>query len=697
MPCLSVKLDVVTLMKVRTLFFISSVVLFGVVSAVSQAKSSVRDLQPRYRTWLQDEVNYIITNEEKDAFLHLNNDQERDQFITRFWDLRNPAPGAPDNAYKDEIYRRIEYAKQYLDGAHSAMGQVYITLGEPKQRAKYYGRNDVRPMEIWFFENTNPALPPYFYVVFFDRDNNGTMRLYSPYMDGPSKLATSVLAVNDNRHSFQAIDKALGREVARTTLSLIPDSPVDMQNATASLESDVMLGVIKNLANHPLTKQELEQKRLAQSVTHRIVLNEEFLDVIAAPLRDAAGNFNVHYLLRLHRPSDFAIEQADNKTFFNIEFSARVYGSDNKLVFKQEKIVARNLDAPEVERIKNSLFGYEGWLALAPGKYRIDFLLTNKLTQTGFKAQREIVVPSAVEKGLRLSDVLVFSRAEAAGGKDYLPFTMSGVKFTPVTGEGLTFAPGQSVNILYQIWGPPEEPASYKGKNLAVDYAYGRLGVSGDTKALHEEVARQQFDAYGSLVSGKKIALANDVGVGNYRLLVSVSDPESPQKIYSSVNFRVSGTPSIAPPFDVYDPDLADEVSKGMPEFDRALSYLAQNDKDSAIKWFKAALSRNLGNEVARSRLAELYFAKQDYAGVADLFSRAPVTKETDEETILRAAESMAKTGDAPRAISFLENAISSRSNSGPLYIALAGYYRDEGNVQKANQLESKGRALTRE
>jgi GWxTD domain-containing protein len=659
-------------------------------------KKSIKDIPPHYRAWLQDEVVFIISNEEKDAFLQLNNDQERDQFIARFWELRNPTPGAPDNAYKDEIYRRIEYAKQYLDGVHSAMGQVYITMGEPKQRARYYGRADVRPMEIWFFENTNPALPPYFYVLFFDRDNNGTMRLYSPYMDGPSKIATSVLTVNDNLHSLQAIDRALGREVARTTLSLIPDSPVDMQNATASLESDVMLGILKNLANHPLTKAELERKRLAQEVTHRIVLNEEFLDVVAVPLRDAAGNFNLHYLLRLHRPSDFAIEQADNKTFYNIEFSARVYGPDNKLILKQEKAISRNLAASEIESIKKSLFGYEGRLALAPGKYKIDFMLTNKLTKTGYRAQRQVVIPAPLEKGLRLSDIMAFSAAEASE-HDYLPFSTGGVKFTPLTGEGLTFAPGQNVNIFYQIWATAGDPNSYSGKNLVVDYAYGRLGNAGDSKTLHEQVAKQQFDPFGSLVSGKKIALDAAAGAGSYRLLVSVSDPDDTQKYYASLNFRVSSAPSQAPPYDVYDPDLAEEVSKGQPEFERALSYLAQNDQDSAMKWFKAALAKDSGNEVARSHLAELYFARQDYPAVAALFARVPVTKETDDRAILRAAESMAKSGDVPRAISFLESAVVVRNTSGPLYMALAGYYRDEGNLQKANQMESKGRALTRE
>jgi GWxTD domain-containing protein len=684
-------------MKPRSVLLLAVfLVCCGIGPAILQAKTALKDLPPRYRTWLQDEVCYIISNEEKNAFLELNNDDERDHFMARFWELRNPTPGSPDNTYKDEIYKRIEYAKQYLDGVHTAMGQVYITMGEPKQRARYYGRMDIRNMEIWFYENTNPALPAYFYVLFFDRDNTGTMRLYSPYMDGPSKIATSVMTVNDNLHSFQAIDKALGREVARTTLSLIPDSPVDVQGATVTMESDVMLGILQGLANHPLTKQAIERKRQAQEVTHRIVLSDEFLDVITVPLRDASGNFNLHYLLRLHRPSDFAIQKSDEKTFYNIAFSALVYGPDNKLIFKQERSVSQYLDAGELERIKKSLFGYEGCLALAPGKYKIRFLLTNKLTQTGYKAERDVIIPGPIESGLRVSDVLAFSSAEAAQ-KDFLPFTLGGVKFTPMTGDGLTYAPGQRVNIFYQIWGPPGDPSAFAGKSLVVDYAYGRLGAAGDTKALHEEVARQQFDPFGSLVSGKKIELATTAGPGNYRLLISVGDPDSLQKVYSSLNFRVSAMPNAAPVYDVYDPELADDVAKGIPEFDRGLSYLAQNEKDLAAKWLKAALAKDPANEVARARLANLYFDEQKYADVTALFARAPVTKETDEQVILRAAESMAKTGDVARAISFLESAVNVRNGSAPLYLALAAYYRNEGNVQKANQLESKGRSLNKD
>jgi len=134
-----------------------------------------------------------------------------------------------------------------------------------------------------------------------------------------------------------------------------------------------------------------------------------------------------------------------------------------------------------------------------------------------------------------------------------------------------------------------------------------------------------------------------------------------------------------------------------VPEFDRALSYSAQGDKDGALQWFKAALRKNPENEVARTRLAELYYDRQDYADVAALFSRTPITSGTDEQAILQGAESMARTGSVNHAISLLENAITFRKTSGPLYLALASYYRDEGNAEKATELESKGRELTKQ
>ena len=73
----------------------------------------ITQIEP-YSKWLNEDVVYIITDEERDTFLHLKTDVERQQFITAFWERRNPTPGSPDNKFKDEHYRRIAYANQHF-------------------------------------------------------------------------------------------------------------------------------------------------------------------------------------------------------------------------------------------------------------------------------------------------------------------------------------------------------------------------------------------------------------------------------------------------------------------------------------------------------------------------------------------------------------------------------------------------------
>src|SRR5579883_2194869 len=99
----------------------------------------------------------------------LTSDEARDKFIEHFWEIRNPNPGAPTNTYRDEHYQRLEYASDHF-GSHgngwaTDMGRIYITLGPPQQKARYVAQSGVRGMEIWFYQSTHPALPPFFYVV----------------------------------------------------------------------------------------------------------------------------------------------------------------------------------------------------------------------------------------------------------------------------------------------------------------------------------------------------------------------------------------------------------------------------------------------------------------------------------------------------------------------------------------------------
>ncbi len=78
------------------------------------AKSFKRELRGDHKTWLDQDVRWIISDDERKAFMQLSNDEERDQFIEAFWQRRNPNPDSEDNEFKEEHYRRIAYANEHF-------------------------------------------------------------------------------------------------------------------------------------------------------------------------------------------------------------------------------------------------------------------------------------------------------------------------------------------------------------------------------------------------------------------------------------------------------------------------------------------------------------------------------------------------------------------------------------------------------
>jgi GWxTD domain-containing protein len=88
-----------------------------------------------YKKWIQEDVRWIITDQERTDFKNLPDDQKRDHFIEEFWTRRNPTPGAPENTFKEEHYRRLAYANQQfaqgVPGWKTDRGRFYIMYGPP--------------------------------------------------------------------------------------------------------------------------------------------------------------------------------------------------------------------------------------------------------------------------------------------------------------------------------------------------------------------------------------------------------------------------------------------------------------------------------------------------------------------------------------------------------------------------------------
>lgn len=678
------------------------VVAFSLLMTLAAAGSSNK-LPPKYNEWLKKDAAYIITNEEKETFKGLSSDEARDKFIEHFWEIRNPNPGAPTNSYRQEHYERLQYASDHFgkfgDGWNTDMGRIYITLGAPQQKARYVTQGGVRGMEIWFYGSNHPALPPFFNIVFWEKDF-GDFRLYSPYMDGPNKLVTGIQAEQGRKQSYLQIDHILGREVARTTLSLLPGEPVDTANADSTLLSDLMLGTIRDLANHPFTIEALKLRQaLSEDVTHRVVLPGDLLNVLCVPLRDSHGEIRLHYAIRLPQPEDFAVAQADQRFYYSLNTMVRVLGSDGKEIFNRDQKLSRYISKGELDSLKGKPVMYQGWVPLAPGKYTVKFLFTNLLTKTSFPAEREIAIPEVNKQDFVVTDPVPFSQADAVdpAKAEFLPFTGGGIRFRPYVAKELALVQGQDLKFFYQIWRRQSGANGGGDSKLMVDYAYGRPSYSGSAKSLHEELATNQFDVHGSMVNGKKID-TTELGGGNYRLTVSVTDPATQQKLFSTTSFQiVAENPSPSDVWQIDDEGLQEYVTTGQADFDRGVVFLAKKDSQAAITAFQQALRRDPNHERARARLADYYFQQKDFAKVVELFAHKEVTSQTEDGTILAVADSLDRTGRSSQAAELLESALKVKTPTGPLYLALATYYQHLGKPDRAEAFQNKGRALLSE
>src|ERR1700735_805822 len=135
---------------------------------IAQQKALRQELKGEYKKWVDEDVRWIITDQELQAFKSLGNDEERDQFIENFWLRRNPNPDSPENEYREEHYARIAYANEHFaagkPGWKTDRGHIYIAYGKADSIDSHPsggsyerpmdeggGNTSTFPFEIWHY------------------------------------------------------------------------------------------------------------------------------------------------------------------------------------------------------------------------------------------------------------------------------------------------------------------------------------------------------------------------------------------------------------------------------------------------------------------------------------------------------------------------------------------------------------------
>jgi GWxTD domain-containing protein len=144
-----------------------------------------------YQKWVTEDVVYIITAEERDAFGRLVNDDERQRFVEQFWLRRDPTPGTDENEFKEEHYRRIAWADdRYFTsdpGWTTDRGRIYITYGPPDDVDDHSGAAGTSPYQIWHYRHLD-GIGDDVVLEFVDSAHTGDYRqTFDPRGPGPQR------------------------------------------------------------------------------------------------------------------------------------------------------------------------------------------------------------------------------------------------------------------------------------------------------------------------------------------------------------------------------------------------------------------------------------------------------------------------------------------------------------------------------
>lgn len=655
---------------------------------IGKDDKEIKKLDKKYQTWFQD-VEYIITKAEREAFLKMNSNEMRDLFIKNFWEIRDPTQGTPKNEFRDEHYQRLEYANKFLGretfraGWRTDRGRTYILLGEPRDIQRFYDTGRTYPCELWFYEaGGKPGLPPFFYLIFFKRYGAGEYELYSPLQDGPHALLAGYQGDIANYQEPYEKLRDISTELARASLSYDPSDPIDYFNMRPSLGSEMLLAKINDLPNR-LVNPGYVKNMLDGIPTVTVKYTYRLLDLgcITSIYKNNDGDYFLHYVIQID-PQHVNLGQYKDKIYTTLEINGEIKDTDNVSIGNIKDVYNIELSEEEFEKIKASPIAIAGKAIVLPGEYNLTLMIINKVSKEYGKIERKIIVPSKGDE-LRILSPMIASKkldVQKTTESKVKPFTFERTMLLPNVKR--EFPPGTYLYLYFQIY-IPESNISINKNLLAAKYSVlNKEKVIWEDSDLLAPYLETQADTLSLL---KPIPLT--FGVGNYQLKISLVEGEQEKVSADVIDFKVLSSKNV--PFPAlyaknYPPDSAYHYN-----IQKASAYLAQGDRLEAITELKTAHRKNPDSQSTTKTLARLLLDSKQYQVVVDLLKVEIIKNPRDYEYLVFLGISNAALANYYDAVRFYERARQVQEPTAELLNALAEAYLNSGNKEKAREIFS--------
>jgi len=514
-----------------------------------QKRSLNIELSKTYKKWLNEDVVWIITDEERAAFKQLSNDEERDNFIEQFWLRRDPTPDTEENEYKEEHYRRIAYANEHfpagIPGWKTDRGRIYIMYGPADEIDSHpSGGTYERPMEEGGGETSTFPFEDWRYRYLEGIGQEVIIEFVDTCMCGDFHMTLDrsekdALKMTPNAGLTLYEQMGMSNKAARFSgggleqLGAGPDS-----SSQASKQFDRLEQFAKLQAPPPVKYKDLEE-----IVNTKIVTNLMPFDVRTDFVKVTGDTVLVPITVQLkYRDITFANKDGVQRGTVNIFM--RVSTLTGRIVQTQEEPVQVDVPAELLPRTAENSAIYWKALPLRPGRYKVEIAVKDVNGDRKGLWSRGIVVPEYADDKLSTSSLIVADVMEAVPTKDVSTgqFVIGLNKVRPrvaaADGKPALFkrSRDQKVNFWMQVYNLGVDDKTHKP---SATFEFDIVNIATNKPVVQKTESTETMGNVGEQVTLQKSIAAANLQPGVYRIDIKVNDNISKQTIDPSATFAV--------------------------------------------------------------------------------------------------------------------------------------------------------------
>lgn len=518
-----------------------------------QAKQLKKELGKVYKTWLNEDVAYIITDPEREAFKKLATDEERDSFIEQFWLRRNPDPDSLENSFKEEHYRRIAYANEHfaagVPGWKTDRGRIYITFGAPDQKEEHPsggtyqrpqeeggGTTSTYPFETWRYRYLEGQdLGQEVIIEFVDTCMCGEYHMTIDRSEKDALLHVPGAGLTDYE-AMGLADKA--DRFSQGGLERLGAGAFTNSNQSKQFDRLAQYAALNRAPALP----EIKFKDLSEMVSHRIRVNLLPFDVRFDYVRITNDTILVPVTVQIkNRDVTWNAKEGVQRMVVNI--FGRVTSMTGRPAGTFEDTVEDRVPNELLARVMDNSHVYWKALPLKPGRYRLDLVLKDVNGDRVGTYSRGLIVPEYSEDKLASSTLILADQMEKVPAKSVGAgnFVIGDTKVRPRVDSSdgkqpASFRRGQKVNIWMQVYNLGKDQKTNKP---SASIEYDVVNVATKKSVVHAVETTEELGNIGDQITVQKTFPIAGMDPGIYQVTIKVDDKLAKQSIAPTAKFTV--------------------------------------------------------------------------------------------------------------------------------------------------------------